>query len=97
MNIYKLNKFWIGLFSGIIIPLIGMIIYYYLELYPARLSQVLPLFEKENIHISIITFFVIFNLVFFHFSINKKIYQFSKGIVSATAMYVIFLAWLYFK
>ena len=85
----KINKFWIGLLFGCIFPAFNFFCYwlfFHSELtFPKRFIKYLQ-FGNMLQEVAIIC--VVTNLVVFYISLNKKIFDFGKGLIIACFLYV---------
>jgi hypothetical protein len=84
----KLNKAWIGLGIGLVLPFLIFLAYYYLMEFDT--AQVDP-FSFNDIKISAGTVALIPNLVIFYFTNQKSFFEFAKGMLGVTMLYTIVL------
>lgn len=85
--ISKIDKIWIGLITGFVVPLIGFAIIYFIN--KDDIAKFGSYFIVANLHVSAFTVGVIPNLLIFYLSLNRKIYQFGKGVMLLTFVYLI--------
>ncbi|OQX97460.1 MAG: hypothetical protein B6I24_08810 [Bacteroidetes bacterium 4572_128] len=96
-NKEKFDKFFIGLFAGIFIPFISLIIFwrFNIEMFPSVLS----FYEKiqiEGIYIKLISLLTITNLLAFYLFLEMKLYNSVKGVIAATFFFAFIVVILKF-
>lgn len=93
----KMNKFWIGLLAGLIIPLAFVYIFVGLRYHgDLNLWQLLlRLYELRGLT-ALIAVAVLPNLILFYFYLNKEYWKGGKGIIMAVLTYALLVLIFYF-
>lgn len=85
----KINKIWIGFLFGIFFPAFTFFCYwlffYHQLFFPNGFIRYLRAGEMLQ-EVAIVC--VVANLIIFYLSLNKKIFDFGKGLIYATFLYV---------
>lgn len=85
----KINKIWIGLILGIVFPAFCFLnywLFFHSQIsFPTRFISYL---RNGNMLQEVAIMCVVANLLIFYFSLNKKIYEFARGIIIASFIYV---------
>jgi len=92
----KLNKFWVGVLFGVILPPISLVIIYLTLTKTLNFTEFLNLLKSRNLSTSLYIWAIIpvfFMFAFFYF---KKYDSASKGIVLPTMLYTFTLVILNF-
>ena len=91
----RINKFWIGLLGGILFPIIVYFFYWlffhHQISFPVRFTKYLL---KGYMLSNVIKMCGLSNLLLFYLSLNKKIDNFSKGIIVSVLLYVALVAYV---
>jgi len=83
------NNWFIGVISGLIIPIPGVYIFYLTQDVSYDFSQFLNLAIKYNLFSQILSVGVIANLLIFFLFLNTNNYKSAKGVILATFIYAI--------
>lgn len=89
MRKYLNTKLIPGIIIGILLPIITIFTYYYIEYYPKNIEILISLFKTEDIIIKILSLAVIFNLIPFYIYMQKQKYSQAYGVIFATIAYTI--------
>ncbi len=93
----KKGNLLLGICIGTIAPIIGMIGYYYLRVYPNSIDSFFSYLCIEKQFLSAVTSFaLVMNALFFTIFINKKHDRTAIGIFLLTCIYGIFILVLHF-
>lgn len=95
MNLTRLNNFWIGLLAGIIFPMI--LFFFYWMIFHPQLSFPVRFFyylRGGDLLSNVIKMCGLGNLLLFYIGLNKKIDNFSKGIIVSVLLYVALIAYV---
>ena len=85
----KINKNWIGLVSGIVFP--AFCFFCYWLFFHSQISfpnRFFTYLRNGNMLQEVAIMCVVANLLIFYFSLNKKIYDFARGLIIASFIYV---------
>jgi hypothetical protein len=83
MKNIDLNKVWIGVIVGLISPLVVYMLYYYL----------VTVFNLTRVNVSLC---MAANLIPFYLSLNREMYNMTKGVIVATLVCGAIIAYLSF-
>ncbi len=83
------NNWFIGVISGLVIPIPGVYIFYLTQDVSYDFSQFLNLAIKYNLFSQILSVGVIANLLIFFLFLNTNNYKSAKGVILATFIYAI--------
>ncbi|MCB0733325.1 MAG: hypothetical protein H6608_08285 [Flavobacteriales bacterium] len=92
----KLDKLWIGIVTGLVAPLILLIIIFRFTNFMEDFGDTGALFVSIPYTAVILRPTLLINLAIFLFFINRNYMRFSRGMVMSTMLYVIFIAWIFF-
>jgi len=81
------NKIWTGLLIGIIIPIISLIIYYVYNFNNITFFAFYNQIAKLRIASSLISLFLLPNLLVFYYFLNREKYTAAKGVLLAVFIY----------
>ena len=87
----KLDSPFVGLFLGILIPVIGMLIFYKTNFNTLDIKEFFEHVERLNKTPQLISLSVVANLGLFFLFIWKKFYYSAKGVIIATFLYTMFV------
>jgi hypothetical protein len=85
----KYDKLWIGLLSGILVPLITLFLYYKISYSFIKIDTFLFKMFVSNIFTPLLSLCVVVNLGLFFIFINKTVYYAARGVIMATLFYAI--------
>ena len=92
----KLNNFWIGTTIGIIVPIIGMYVYYL----SFNLNEDFQSYIETAIRVryigTILKLAVLGNLIFFLLGLRLNLMKFCRGIIFSTFVYAGFIIYYSF-
>ncbi|MFM9945115.1 MAG: hypothetical protein ACKVQB_07745 [Bacteroidia bacterium] len=91
----KLEKLWIGLLTGITIPIIILTIIYFEEKYKCSFVEYIVRVYQEGFMPTIIQFGLIGNLAIFLLTFNTGFTLLPRGILMATIFYGLFIVYMY--
>jgi len=95
MWLYKIDKFWIGLITGIFFPMLVFTGYWLFTehqiSFPVRYTKYLL---NGQLLSGVIKICGIANLLLFYFGLTKKIDKFTKGIITSVIIYVALVAYV---
>jgi hypothetical protein len=83
MKNLSFNKVWIGIILGLILPLLVYMLYYYL----------VSIFNLARVNVSLC---MAANLIPFYLSLNREMYNTTKGVIVATLAWGAIIAYLSF-
>jgi len=86
----------IGLLLGIIVPIIGMFIFYKFNFKTLDFREFIDYINRKHMLPQLLSLSVIANLGLFFIFIWKKFYYSAKGVIAATFLYVIVVVILKF-
>lgn len=94
-NLYKYDKHWLGLITGLIFPLIMFSLYWlffhHQISFPMRFIRYLM---NGYLLSNVIKICGLGNLLIFYFGLNRKMNKFSKGIIFSVFFYVILVLYV---
>ncbi len=85
----KIDKLWIGLFLGVITPIIVLLVYYQINFSYIRVDTFLFETFMKRIFLPLLSLCVIGNLAVFFVFIQTEKYYAARGVVFATLLYAI--------
>ncbi len=87
--IFKKNNLLFGLFLGLIVPLLSLIVYYFIKFFPLyTMGEMLRAFHGNNRLVTAVTIPCLFlNILIFTFYINSHRDHTAKGVFTATLLY----------
>lgn len=94
----KLNKFWVGLVGGLIIP-IAFIYTFIGTQYSGQLSPwelILELYRSKGLT-ALMAVAVLPNLILFYFYLHKEFWSGGKGVIMAVLFYSFLVVLFYFS
>jgi hypothetical protein len=95
MQYEKINKFWIGLATGLLFPFVVFtfywIFFHHQISFPTRFIRYL---KAGHMLSNVIKVCGLGNLLIFYFGLSKKIDHFSKGIIVSVLFYVLLVAYV---
>jgi hypothetical protein len=95
MQYQRLNKFWIGLVTGLIFPLLVFVLYWLFFHHQIQFPQRFIRFLKVGHMLSnVVKICGLGNLLIFYFGLSKKIDRFSKGVIVSVLFYVLLVAYV---
>ena len=83
------NKFWIGLTLGIFLPLVVFLLVYYIGYSKTPFKEFLEFAFVVRALPKILSLCAIPNLAIFYFFLNKEYWYATRGIITATLLYVL--------
>ena len=90
MNILKQDNLKLGLILGILMPILGMVFYYYWKIYPNAWGTLFRYLSVEKRLLSSLTVVcLLFNVGIFTIYVNTRRDQTAKGIFASTLLYAI--------
>jgi hypothetical protein len=97
MQLYKLNKLWIGLVTGIIFPILCFSIYWLLFQRHVKLESTdIKYLISQELMMNVFKICCGANLIFFYFGLNKNLISFAKGIIASVLIYALMFGYLTF-
>ncbi len=94
----KLNKFWIGILSGMLVPLIFIFIFIQLRYQgDMSFSAVIKQLYVVNGITAMLAVAVMPNLLAFYFFLNRELWKAGKGIIFSVMLYGLAVLYLYFS
>ena len=85
----KFDALYIGLVAGIVVPLIGLFIFYKYNFQTLNFGEFIEHVIRINRIPQLLSLSVIANLAVFYIFIWKKFYYSARGVIGATFLYVI--------
>ena len=82
----RLNKFWIGLSLGIVLPLAVFLLVYLVGYSKTPFEEFLEFAFKIKALPKILCLCVIPNLLIFYFFLNKEFWHTTRGVITATLL-----------
>jgi len=97
MEFSRLNKLWVGLILGIMLPIFCFSVYWLFFQRDIHFSEddIRYLVNKE-LMINVFKMCCGSNLILFYLGINKRMVNFAKGIIGSVLIYALILAYLTF-
>jgi hypothetical protein len=92
----KLNKTWIGLSAGILIPVMATVVFYFAENHTKSYIDYLGLMVRMDILSHIVSICALPNLLIFFIFIWSELYYSARGVVFATMIWAFFVLILRF-
>jgi len=93
--IQKADKWWIGLFTGLVFPMIIFMLYWlffhHQISFPRRFLRYLM---TGYLLSNVIKICVLGNLLIFYLGLNYKIDKFNKGLIISLAVYILLIAYI---
>src|SRR6478735_7778776 len=86
MNKFK-DSLLFGLIIGLVLPVIGVIIFYYSKFAAVDLMQFVDIATKHKVLSPMLSLCAILNLGTFYLFLNKNLYLTARGIILATIIY----------
>lgn len=85
----RLNKLWIGLLFGLLVPAIALLIFYFVKYSDLSLIEFISTFKKQGILTHIISLAVIPNLLVFFGFIQKNYLLSARGVLLSTFIFTL--------
>ena len=86
----------LGLLLGLVIPVLGVMIFYYSKFAAVDLWQFLQVATKHKVLSPMLSLCAILNLGVFYLFLNKNLYLTARGIILATIIYGVTIVLLKF-
>ena len=80
------NKFWIGLVSGIVLPMLCFVAFYFARYSYTDFGEFLQYAFKIHALPKILSLCAIPNLIIFYVSLNREFWHSTRGIIAATLL-----------
>lgn len=84
---YKWDKFWVGFFPAILLPLLSFVFFYLLQMNDMPLAVYLQTVKTPDMLSKILSFGCIINLGIFFLFISRDYYNAARGVIGATILY----------
>ena len=97
MEWYKINKTWIGVVAGILLPLMCYSLYWIFFQRNVQIDEndIRYLINKE-LNVNVFKMCCGTDLILFYLGLNKKLTAFTKGIIASVVIYALVIAYLTF-
>ena len=87
----KINNIRLGLITGILAPILTMLIIYFIQFSEYGLKELVELLVSKRIFTKIVSLCVIPNLAFFFLFLNKNYFYSARGVLLATVLFAAFV------
>lgn len=94
MNLQKLDKFWIGLITGIIFPCLVFLVYWMFSQHQLSLHGFMIYLTNGQLLSNSIKLCGLGNLLIFYYALTKKLDRFNKGVIVSVVLYVGLVAYV---
>lgn len=88
-TIHKWDRFWVGFIPGLVLPLLGIVFFYFLQFSGGSFIEYLRMVKTPTVLSPILSFGAIINLFPFFLFIWQHWYNAGRGVIGATILYVI--------
>lgn len=86
---YKWDRFWVGFVPGLIGPLVGILLFYFMKFSGQTFGYYMHLVKSPTVLSPLLSFGVIINLFIFFPFIWNNYYNAARGVIGATILYFI--------
>lgn len=87
----KIDNLKLGVFLGILAPVIAMLIIYLIQFSNFKLNELIDLLVSKKVFTKIVSLCVLPNLALFFFFLNKNYYYSARGILLSTIIFALFV------
>lgn len=97
MELYKLNKLWIGLLVGIIFPIFIFSLYWLFFQRHVQIEETdIKYLVNKELMLNVFKICCGADLLFFYLGLNRNLVSFAKGIIASVLIYALILGYLTF-
>jgi hypothetical protein len=96
MKNIDLNKVWIGVVAGLLIPALTLWLYYFINYRHISIERLMSFMKYDDTYIRIVSLCVITNLAVFYPFIWKEKWLGAKGVIGATFIWAALIVYLKF-